>query len=170
MKELISITPDSKSFVANGTEYFIERTISSDRYREYMDIEIQLGFGYNAYDLFQQIKEAYSVIGDNPITSLTPNHIVQFQVTLYRLMEGVGKVADRELEVLRLCALFINTKDEDRRYYSKDIEEKKIHDWKEAGIDVSSFFLLASTFSESIQRLYKLSSESFSQEESENLK
>jgi hypothetical protein len=165
MKELIKLDASTKTFKANGTTYYVERSISADRYREYLNIEMELGNGMSSVDFFHKVKEAWSIIADTPIQSLSPNHLNKAQNLLYQSMEGIGKIADRDLEVLRICALFINYDDEDRRFYSKDIEERKIKDWREAGIDVNSFFLLASTFSESIQRLYKLSLENFLQEE-----
>jgi hypothetical protein len=166
MKQLISLTPETKEFTANGTKYYIEKTICADRYREYLNIEIELGNGISAVDYFHKIKEAWSIIADTPIQSLTPNHLNKAQSILYQAMEGIGKIADRELEVLRLCALFINTENEDRTKYSKDVEQRKINDWKE--VDINSFFLLASIFSGSIRKLYMMSLENFLPEAENN--
>ena len=161
MKKLIELTPETKGFVANGTKYYVEKTISADRYREYLNIEIELGNGISAVDYFHKVKEAWDIIANTPMQMLTANHLNKAQTILYQAMEGIGKVADRELEILRICALFINTENEDRRYYSKEIEDRKIKDWNEEGIDINSFFLLASIFSGSIQCLYKMSLENF---------
>jgi hypothetical protein len=159
MKKLITLSPDTKSFTANGTEYFVESSVSAERYKEYLNFEIELANGISAVDYFHKVKEAWEIIANTPIQSLTPNHMNMAQVLLYRAMEGIGKIADRELEVLKICALFINSENEDRRVYSKGVEEKKIKDWNEEGIDINSFFLLAARFSGSIQSLYRLSSE-----------
>ena len=80
----------------------------------------------------------------NEITDLMNEvKFVECAVRLDNLRRGIAKLKDKEPSVLKLCTLFINTKDEDPSIWNNDLMTIKIEDWKAEGIDIQDFFTLA---------------------------
>lgn len=128
-----------KKFVANGKEYFIEENLSYERWIMWRKLQVQIGYDITFDVLFSKIKEAYLYL-NKP----TPEP-VSAGVILYNIMEGVKMISDdKQIPlVIRLCALFVNTKDEDRATITEAIIEEKKDDWVKEGISMNSFFALA---------------------------
>ena len=80
-------------------------------------------------------------------------------------MKGIEGIVKRleDPTALRLCCLFINREDEDRRYIDEDLITEKIEDWKKEGIDMASFFGFASATIPGLKNLYEESSRITSQ-------
>lgn len=158
-KELKSISLEDKSFVANGKTYYIERSVSADRYKEYLKLEAEFSFGSSAVDIFNSLSLAFDALDSVPLMEMTLKHITDAKVILHNTISAVALIADRELEVMKICALFINQKDEDRRFYDEKVVTEKINDWNQEGFDVSCFFGLAVSFSGSLRPIYEASSQ-----------
>ena len=62
-------------------------------------------------------------------------------VKLHNLLAGITKVQEKEHPLLKVCALFMNTEDENRDMITDDMIRTKIEDW--AGYDVGGFFTIA---------------------------
>lgn len=136
--QLKTLDPKQSVFTANGNEYTIEGGISFDRWKEYQKLQPQLALDITTEDIFLQIREAYSILNKpNPA-------ILDAGVILANLMKGVATISDKRHPVaLRMCALFINRKDEDRKGINEDLINSKIEDWRAEGFDIGSFFQLA---------------------------
>jgi hypothetical protein len=67
-------------------------------------------------------------------------------VETYNSIKAIDSFFERPAPVLRICACFINREGEDVRYLSDDDVRAKIEDWKEEGLSMESFFLLALIF------------------------
>lgn len=131
--ELKRIDFKSDTFVANGVTYHIEKGMCQKRYCEYQILEKEATFGLDFMKMFTQlgeIREAYNEC-----------RFVDGSVKLDNLQRGVAQIHTRAPAVLKMCALFINATDEDRRVLSDEMTAKKMEDWNE--YDVRDFFTLA---------------------------
>lgn len=134
MKELKRLDLSKQSFVANGTTYYIESGLSIERYCEYQILEKEAAFSMSFKKIFENLKEVHRLMNEVKF--------VEAAVKLDNLMRGVAKLEEREPTLLKMCALFINTEDEDRTTINNDMIVKKIEDWKKE-YDIRDFFQLA---------------------------
>lgn len=133
--ELKKIDPSLGFFQANGKTYKIEKSLSIERYSFYQRFEIELGYGSSFQDLYGAMSNAYNLLNQGKMADAS--------VALYNAMRGFAELEKKEPHVLKYCALFINTDDEDRRVITDDMISAKIKDWQEEGLEVASFFQLA---------------------------
>lgn len=137
MQQLKKIDISTGEFIANGTKYFIESSLSIDRYRKFEEIEIELGFGRSFSEIFDQVRAAMNDINGHKQGDA--------YVKLYNVVNGAQQLASKKPHVFRYCALFINAEDEDRKIISEDMINKKINDWTKEGLDYEPFFSFAIT-------------------------
>jgi len=131
---LKQLEPSAKSFIANGTEYFVEYEINVDRFILYEKLQGEVGFGIDFKSMFGKMKEFWDLYNKQKFADGA--------VIIYNLMTGISRNLEKRYPpVMLLCTLFINTKDEDRMKWNEDLANKKIEDWKE--YDVKGFFQLA---------------------------
>lgn len=135
MTELKTPEKEAKSFTANGVEYFIEQSLSFERYKMYQKLQIECGYDVTFYGMFEKVKEAYGLLNKMKMADAA--------VILHNIMSGVSNVDKRQIPVLEMCALFINAKDENRNEINQDMVDKKIADWQQEGIAVDYFFSIA---------------------------
>lgn len=130
--------PDATSFIANGREYRISRSISFQRYEAYQILEVELGLARTLDQFQEQVNEAYSLC--NQVAA--GKHVFADLAVLLRDMHiGTRLIGQGEIPtVLKLCALFINREGEDVRVVDEGTIDAKVHDWQQAGIDVRYFF------------------------------
>lgn len=147
MSELKRLDLSKPSFTANGKEYFIENSFSIERYCEYQALEKELGFGLSFRGLYENLTKMYDLM--NKVK------FVEASVLLNDTISGIAKIEEREPTMLKLCALFINTKDEDRATINPDLMMEKMNDWKAEGIDVRDFFTLALNTMDGFIEAYK---------------
>lgn len=135
MEKLKTIDLTAKTFMANGTEYFIENEISIQRsvYAEAAKIELEgsRAVGKQTEDW----KKVYDLCNESKLADVS--------VIAYNNLRGFKNLFESHNPVIKLCACYINYKDEDRRYITEAAIEKKVADWTEEGISMQSFFLLA---------------------------
>lgn len=122
------------SFEANGKTYFIESGLSISRYKDYQILEKEAGFSMDFKGMFGELRAIYDL--------LNGVKFVEASVKLDNLMTGVSRLQEKEPLLLKMCALFINTADEDRRTITADQISRKVDDWAQE-YDVRDFFHLA---------------------------
>lgn len=132
--ELKRLDMSAQSFEANGTTYYIESGMSIERFCEYQILEKEAGFGISFRKMFENLKALHALMNNVKF--------VEAAVMLDNMMTGVAKMEEKEPTMLKICALFINTKEEDRSIINNDMIVKKIEDWKKE-YDVRDFFTLA---------------------------
>jgi len=157
--KLITIDSSTKEFMANGRRYLVESQISADRYSFYLRESIKFSFSQSVEQLFQSFAEIYNCT-NNPKKGL--GDIAVISRGAMKGIEGIVKRLE-DPTALRLCCLFINREDEDRRYIDEDLITEKIEDWKKEGIDMASFFGFASATIPGLKNLYEESSRITSQ-------
>lgn len=137
MKELKRINFETGKFTANGKTYTIEGALSIERYAELQILEKELAYGFTVKDIFNKLKQLWDF--------LNKLKFAEAAVLVRDLMAGATRVAERTPTTLKICALFINTDDEDRGTITQEMINKKIEDWKAEGIDMRDFFQVASS-------------------------
>ena len=143
------------SFEANGKTYFVEAELSIQRsvYAEQCKIEIetslapgkQLKDWQKVYELANQTKFADIV------------------VLAYNNLKGFKDFYEKKPPVLKLCACYLNTENEDRRVIDENLVNAKIDDWAEEGYTMQGFFALALTLIKNDIEHYKNIMADFSQ-------
>jgi hypothetical protein len=146
-----------KSFTANGKEYFVETGLSFDRFLMYQMLQIECGYDVSFSTMFDNLKKAYGLLDKLKLADAA--------VILNNLMHGISKVEDRKIPVLQMCALFINTKDENRKEITNDMVDAKIKDWTEEGLDIRPFFPLALSSIQNFSNAWQEISRNISQQE-----
>lgn len=137
--ELKKIDFAQKEFTANGKTYFIESSYSYDRYRMWKKLQVEIGFGSTFTELFDSLIRIYSHCNKPQPEPVDAGMIAYNQAHAIK-----NAMNDRYIEpVMQMCALFMNTKDEDRRYITLQQIQDKVNDWNEEGIDMDSFFTFA---------------------------
>ena len=124
-------------FMANGSKYIINGSLSTARYAKKDELELELSFGTNYSATMALIKKAYASLNGNQIKP------ADAAVHLYNIMQSITDAQQREPTILRYCALFCNEVNEDISVYDDDVMQKKIDDWHAEGLDVGDFFILA---------------------------
>lgn len=139
MRELKKINFEDKKFTANGNVYYIEQSLTQDRWKEWRKLQVELAYDMTYDILFEKLKLAY--------THLNKPHPepADCAVILHNIMYGLkGAMEEKRTPlVLQLCSLFMNTADEDRTVITEQMIDKKTEDWRIEGIDMNSFFLFA---------------------------
>ena len=130
MNQLKKLDKTARSFEANGKIYYVETELSIERFHEYQIYEKEAGFGLSFKSMVETIRDAY--------TDLNQMKAADASVKLHDLLAGITKTAEKEHVLLKICALFMNTEDEDRGTINDDMIARKIEDWKE--YDVNGFF------------------------------
>lgn len=165
MTELKRINFESGKFTANGKEYTIEGALSISRYAELQILEKELAYGFTVKDIFNKLKLLWDY--------LNKLKFAEAAVLVRDLMAGATRVAERTPTVLKICALFINIKDEDRGTITQAMIDEKIEDWKAEGIDMRDFFQVATSsingFLEVYQSVTRIISAQTESDKAENL-
>lgn len=134
-------------FTANGKTYRIEGNLSIERYAMYAIYEKELAYGLTVKGMYDQLK--------NVLKLLDKTRFVDSAVLIHDMIRGVSKLEEREPIVLKICALYCNTEDEDRSTINEDMITKKISDWKTEGLDMRDFFQLASSSVNGFIEIYR---------------
>lgn len=133
-KELKKLDPNQRSFVANGKTYHIETGLSISRFHMYQIYEKEAGFSLSFESMVSTLREAYQ--------DLNTMKAADASVKINNLLAGLVNVAEKEHVLLKMCALFMNTDDEDRGKINDDMISRKIADWEDE-YEVNGFFTQA---------------------------
>jgi hypothetical protein len=149
------IDMDAGKFTANGKEYFIEGSMTIERYAQFQIYEKELAYGFSTKGIYEELKQILKLMDKLMFTDCA--------VKLNNLTRGVAKIEEREPVVLKICALYCNTQDEDRTIINEDMISKKIQDWKAEGIDIRDFFALAFNSVNGLLEIYRSVTQSISE-------
>lgn len=132
MTELKEIPNNGTPFMANGNEYHVEEKLSIDRWIYMNELIIQLGFGVEYEEMQRNWFDVIKMADQQKFS--------QIVIMAHNMVNGVSKIYSREPMILKFCALFMNTVDEDRGTITEDMISKKINDWKTEGLGIDGFF------------------------------
>lgn len=149
MGELKTIDLNAKEFEANSKKYFIESSLSFDRYLVYQLLQIELGYGCS----FEN-----SVNTDKKIMELCNKegcHKGEIAILTHNKMSGIAEIEKRRVKAIEMCSLFINTENEDRKTITDEMILIKQKDWFEIeGLDIMPFFQLAMDSIKNFRKIY----------------
>lgn len=126
-----------KKFECGGRTFYVQDSLSFNRFRELQRISIEFGFSTTFVELFKEIQKCYDYVQTN-------KNWGDLAVTLFNLLHGVSSIDNKDPAAIRLCALFINEKDEDVTVFDEAKMKDKIECWSKE-LDVSPFFHLAAS-------------------------
>lgn len=135
--EIKELPDGTTQFTANGQEYFVESKLSLDRYRDFQKMELHISFQQGFNGMFNTLKEIYEKAQKGLLADVA--------VLAHNAMQGVIDIEKRRDACFYMCALFINTKDEDRRTITNEQVDAKIKDWTEEGLDTRFFLQCAAS-------------------------
>jgi len=139
------IIKDDTGKVVREVEYFLEGELSIERSVWKENYVLFLEKGISPGKQSEDWSKCYSLcFEDKPNEEKLRN----IATLCYNNVTGFKNFFENKPIVLKLCALFINTKDEDRRFINELMVSEKISDWHLSGYAISNFFLLAITFLE----------------------
>lgn len=135
MGELKTPELEAGSFTANGKVYKMESRISIARkiYSDKLMVELISGISPGA--LFNDLKKLYELCNERKFADVA--------VSLHNKMKGLQDWSNRRDPILALCALYLNTDDEDRKVINDEMVKAKIADWEAEGIEYGFFSLMA---------------------------
>ena len=137
MDKLRLIDFKEKKFTCGGRTFYVQDSLSFNRFRELQRISIEFGFSTTFVELFKEIQKAYDLVQTN-------KNWGDLAVTLYNLLHGVAAIENKDAAALRLCALFISETGEDVTVFDEAKMKDKIECWSRE-LDVSPFFHLAAS-------------------------
>lgn len=135
MNQVKQIPLDGSAFEANGKTYKANVELSIDRWLKMQSFQIQLGFGVEYEEMQQNWKKVLEYANTQKFTDIA--------VLGYNMVNGVSKVYSRQPLILKFCALFFNTPDEDLSTISDAQIEAKIEDWTKEGLGIDGFFVFS---------------------------
>jgi hypothetical protein len=145
-----------KIFTCDGKEFEVTETLSFTRYRELQKIMLEFGFSATFEDIFNNLGKA--------VESYNKHDYFNMSIILYKMQEGIKNLETKDDPSFRLCALFINEKDEDPTKYSEALMKSKIESWGKE-LEVTGFFYLAASLVPSWMPAYSIVSQGGSEEE-----
>lgn len=140
-KTLRELPVNTESFVANGKEYRVHKSVSFDRWEAYEILQVEIGLARSYQQLIDGLREAYDLT--NQVASGKPV-FADLAVLLRDLIIGTTLVGEKQTPaVLKMCALFVNREGEDVRFIDEATIESKVEDWRNEGISMTFFFQFA---------------------------
>lgn len=131
-----------KIFSTPDHEYYIDYKLSVARFKEVTRLQWELGLGIEIADLYKRITRVRDALTSG--NDILGSHYYAVK-ELNELRAGVKQLetAPEKDKVLRLCALAILRKDENKTEVDEVIISEKIKDWIKHGDDMSFFFNVA---------------------------
>ena len=148
MSELRIIDLSKEKFECGGRTFHRQSSLSFNRYRELQRISIEFGFSRTFLDVYKSVQKAYDLIQ-------TAKNFGDVAVSLYNVLAGIADMDGKEDPSLRLCALFLNEKDEDVNVFDELAMRNKIECWAKQ-LDVLPFLSMASSIVSDWMPVYKL--------------
>lgn len=132
--KLKQLDTTARSFEADGKVYHIETGLSIARFHQYQIYEKEAGFSITFESMVATLQQAYQDL--NQVKN------ADAAVKINNLLVGLANVAEKEHVLLKMCALFMNTDDEDRGEINDDMISRKIEAWQNE-YEVNGFFTRA---------------------------
>lgn len=146
LNKIRHINFEEGKFEANGTTYYLETKLTVSRFCEFIILEKELATGMSLKELYD------GVIGFRKL--LNDVRFVDCATFCDKIIMNCVNLKMKEPPVMKICALFINTENEDRSTWNNDVVVKKMADWKASDIDVHDFFVIALTLVPTFIGLY----------------
>jgi len=148
-----------KYFECGRRHFEVSESLSFARYRESQKIMLEFGFSASFQDVYNNLNAG--------VDYFNKMKYYEMSIVLYKTLEGIKNIMEKDDPALRLCALFINEKDEDVTKFSEAMMKSKIDCWAEE-LEVSPFFYLAASLVLGWAPAYELHIQNSSNQETES--
>lgn len=159
-KQPVRIDLNQGSFKANGKIYKVQSVLTIARFCEFQIMEKEIAFSMTFQKVFDEINEACEMFD----ASRSFGEMAEAKTKLDNLRRGIAKLEEKQPTALKMCALFMNTEDEDATIWNQDLMNQKIEDWTIEGIAIQDFFQFALNSVNGFISIYKKMSEAISAE------
>ena len=149
---LKSIDIQSGKLMAGGEQYFIQYSLSTNRYVEYLKRLPRLTFHTDFAGIYNTLSKIYTVAssGNDMIYA-----IGQARELSWNQLENIKRFDENEIpDIVDFCCLFIYKIGEDTSKFDHGIHEAKKAAISQEGYDISSFFTLAFSLIENLGEAY----------------
>lgn len=138
MKELRKLDfNEVTDFECGGRHFYISEHLGFIRYKKSQEFMLEFGYSMSFIDIFNNLGKAEEAFNQHKYFDMA--------TIIYKIREGIKAINDKDDPALRLCALFINERDEDITKYDEAQMKAKINCWA-SELEVSPFFHLAANF------------------------
>ena len=128
-------------FHANGRTYFIQDSLSVNRYEIFLKMQPELGFNTTFNKMAESFNRIVELMSDNVVTGGVIKEVIEIGVNQVSAIKHFDE--NRAPLMLYFCTLFCNHQDEDLAVWDRRLAHLKIEDWRKEGIAIQNFFLLA---------------------------
>ena len=154
MNEPLQKTIDipSGKLMAGGEQYFIQYSLSTNRYVEYLKRIPRLTFHATFAGMYDTLSKIYTAAssGNDMIYA-----IGQARELSWNQLENIKRFDENEIpDIIDFCCLFLNKSGENIGQFDHSIHEAKKEAITREGYDISSFFTLAFSAIENFAAAY----------------
>jgi len=136
MKELIRIDFEKGELKTQLHTYTVTESLPVDKYIQFLNLQSEVAYGISFDEINKKHKEIH--------TALNKTDFVQSAALLHNLMYSINNgIEKRKLPILKLCALFLIREDEDNTVFNEAVNNEKIDEFTNGGIQFTDFFYLA---------------------------
>jgi hypothetical protein len=142
----------SGKLTAGGEQYFIQYSLSTNRYVEYLKRVPRLTFHATFEGMYDTLAKIYTAAssGNDMIYA-----IAQARELSWNQLDAIRRFDENEIpDIIDFCCLFINKVGEDVSQFDHAIHEQKKAAISREGYDISGFFTLAFSVIENLKPAY----------------
>ncbi len=119
--ELKKLEPGTKYFDCQGEKFMISESISFIRFEKLQEFSLEFGFSATFKDIFTNLRKQYDLLNQQKLAdAIVLNH---------NIMKGIVNLEQKHNVMFRICALFINSDDEEIVEYDEAKMSRKIDLW-----------------------------------------
>jgi hypothetical protein len=134
--ELKDLEIKTNKFTANGKEYYVESKLSIERFIAFQKLEVEFAYQTGFGGVMKSLKKGIELLNSQKWTDAA--------VELHNTLDILKKsTEDKRQPAIDICSLFINQKDEDRRWVTDEMLKEKQEDFEAEGIPMDFFLHLA---------------------------
>jgi hypothetical protein len=132
--ELKRLEAGIQYFECQGEKFTIANSLSFNRFEKLQEFSLEFGFSATFKDMMMGLRKQYDLLNQQKLAdAIVLNH---------NLMKGIVALEQKHNVAFRICALFINTDDEDPTEYDEAKMSRKIDIWAKE-FDVGFFLHFA---------------------------
>jgi hypothetical protein len=125
-----------KYFTCGGREFEITDSLGFTRYKALQRMMVEWSYSATFQDIFNNLQKAIDAFNEHKYDKMV--------IVVHNVMNGITKIEEKDDLTWKICALFVNEKDEDLTVYNEAQMSSKIDCWGRE-LDVAPFFYLAAS-------------------------
>jgi hypothetical protein len=116
-------------------KYYLETDLSVDRFIAYQRWEHESAFGVSFKQMIGNWRKVWDWSQESRFGDIV--------VLAYNTMQAIVRADENDIPYLKLCALFLNTENEDTVALDSLTVDRKIQHWRESGVPIQFFIQLS---------------------------